>query len=147
MRCANSRAGLHRDHRFDRHRHVDQHPIALRDTARLERVGKATDAVIQLAIADAGQLAVIGLENDGDLVGLGVEMPVQAVVRSIGRAVMKPAKERCVRLIQRLGERLFPQQLLTRMTRPETFEIALGLIAQRLIGSHAGNIGLLHKRR
>ena len=34
---ADARAGLHRDHRLDRHRHVDEDAVALLDAERLQR--------------------------------------------------------------------------------------------------------------
>ena len=38
---------------------------------------------------------------------------------------------------------LFQQHVLARQARPEALEVALGLGAQRLVGGHAGDVGLL----
>ena len=50
MRRPDTRAGLHRDHAFDRHRHVDQHAVALADPERLEAVREPADAVVELPV-------------------------------------------------------------------------------------------------
>src|SRR5213075_1181885 len=77
-----ARAGLHCDHRLDRHRHVDEDTIALLDAARLERVREPANLVIEALVGDLRHLAVVGLEDDRGLVGLRLEMPVEAVVGS-----------------------------------------------------------------
>ena len=103
---------------------------------------------MQFLIRDGPLLARLAFpQNRRFVLARRGEVPVQAVVGSVGRAIVEPAKERRIGLVQCPGERLFPQQLLTRMTCPEAFEIALGLIAQRLIGRHAGDIGLLDEIR
>ena len=146
VRGADARARLHRDHRLDRHRHVDQDALALLDAVRLERVGELADAVIELLVGDLGHLAVVGLEDDRDLVRLRLEVPVEAVVGGVQLAVVEPLVERRVRLVEHLREGLGPQQVLAREPRPETLEVALGLVAQRLVRGHAGHVGLLHER-
>ncbi|MNS74812.1 hypothetical protein D3C72_1082960 [compost metagenome] len=143
VRGTQARAGLHRDHAFDRHRHVDHHAVALPDAERLQAVGKAAHLAMQLAVGDARHAAVVGLEHDRDLVRIAVlQVAVQAVVRGVELAVFEPLVERCVALVQHLGEGLGPVQQLARVARPEAFIVTLGFVAQRLVGLHAGDRGL-----
>ena len=99
---------LHRHHRLDRHRHVDDDPVAGLDPHALQAVGEPADLVIQRLVSDLRDLAVIGFEDDRNLVGLGLEVTVEAVVGSVQFAVVEPLVERRVRLVERLGERLRP---------------------------------------
>ncbi len=143
MGRADPRAGLHRHHCLDRHRHVDQHAVALLDAPRLERVGELAHFPVQVAVADLGHLAVVGLENDRDLVGLRLQVPVEAVVGSVQLAVVEPAEERRFRLVERLREGLGPEQRLARKPRPEALEVFLGLADELAVSLHAGDVGLL----
>jgi hypothetical protein len=110
-----------------------------------ERVGELADAVVELAIRDLRDLAVVGLEDDRDLVALGGEVPVEAVVGGVQLAVVEPLEERRVRLVEDLGEGLAPLELGARVLGPESLEVALGLGAHGLVGGHAGYVGLLHE--
>ncbi len=143
VRGADARAGLHRHDRLDRHRHVDEDAIALLDAERLQRVGEAADVVVERLVGDLGDRAVVGLEDDRDLVGLRRQVPVEAVVRGVQLAVVEPLEERRVGFVERLRERLVPQHVLARMPRPEALEVALGFRAHRLVGGHAGDVRLL----
>ena len=97
----------------------------LRDAERLQAVGEPADAVIELPVGDLRHRAVVGLEDDRDLFGVAVrEVAVEAVVRDVELAVVEPLVERRVRLVERLRERLVPQQLVARELRPEAGEIA-----------------------
>jgi hypothetical protein len=58
---------------------VDDDAIAFPDAEGLEAVGESADTVIQLLVGDSGDLAVVGLEDDGNLSRLGLEMAVEAV--------------------------------------------------------------------
>ena len=103
MRGADARAGLHRDHGLDRHRHVDEDAVGRLDAQRLEAVGELAHLVVQRLIGDLRHLAVIRLEDDGGLVGLRLQVPVEAVVGGVQLAVVEPAEERRLRLVQRLA--------------------------------------------
>ena len=70
---------------------------------RLQRVREAADLVVELLVGDRRDLAVVGLEDDRDLVGLRREVPVEAVVRRVQLAVVEPLEERRVRLVERLA--------------------------------------------
>ena len=95
MRRADPCAGLHRDDTLDRHRHVDEHPIALPNAERLQAVRKTANALMKLAIGYFRDSAVVRLENDRDLVRVAVlEVAVEAVVRDVELAVVEPLVER-----------------------------------------------------
>src|SRR5439155_409892 len=120
MGGADSRARLHRDHTFDRHRDIDDDAVALLDAARLEAVGELAHAVIEVLIGDLCHLAVIGLEHDRGLVGVAVlQVAVETVVRSVELAVFEPLVERRVGLVERFGERLVPHKLVAGELGPE----------------------------
>ncbi len=118
VRRADARAGLHGDHDLDRHRHVDEHPVALLDAVRLQCVRELAHPVIQLLVGDPRDLAVVGLEDDRDLVGLRLEVPVEAVVGGVQLAVVEPLEERRVGLVEHFREWLVPEQVLARHAAP-----------------------------
>ena len=70
-------------------------------------------------VADARDLAVVGLEDDRDLVAeAALDLAVQAVVRDVQRAVLEPLEERRFAVVEHLGERRLPAQELARQARP-----------------------------
>ena len=145
---ADARAGLHRDDAFQRHRHVDQHAVALADALGLERVGELAHACEQFTVGGLGDLAVVRLEDHGGLVlDRRAHVFVQAIRTGVKFAVVEPFVERRIGLVQRAGEGLAPHHVGARQAAPETFEVPLGLRAQRVIGPHAGNPGGLHRLR
>ena len=145
VRRADARAGLHRDHALDRHRHVDDDAVALDQAARLQRVGEPAGALEQLAVGDVGDLAVVGLEDDRGLVAeAGLDVAVEAVVRRVERAVVEPLEERRLVGIEHRLERRAPAEQLARQPRPIRFAVGLGFGAQRAVGVHPGHPGVLH---
>ena len=95
MRRPDARARLHRHHALDRHRNVDDDPVAFLDAARLEAVGELADSDVELAIRHPSDRAVVGLEHDRGFVCVAVlEIAVEAVVRSVELAVLEPFVER-----------------------------------------------------
>ena len=139
MDRADAGAGQHRDHGLRSHGHVDDDTVALVHTEGLQTIGELAYATMQFRVADVAGLAVIGFKNDGSLVGLGLEMAVEAVVGNIHLAVVEPAIERRLALVQDLRERLVPVHEFTRPPGPESFVILLCLQAQGAIGIHAGH--------
>jgi hypothetical protein len=126
---------------LDRHRHVDDDAVALLHAERLESVGEPAHALVKIAIGDVRDLAIVGLENDGDLVRVAVlEIPVEAVVRDVQLAVREPLVVRRAAFVERLRERLSPCQVLAREIGPEPLEVSGGLRVHRL------PVGLLHVR-
>ena len=148
MGGADTRAGLHGDDAFDRHGQIDDDPVALRDPQPFERIGEAGDAGKQFPIGDPGNLAVIGLEEDGDLVAqTGFDVAVEAVPGSVQLAIRKPLVEGGVGFVEHAGEILFPGHIFPGQASPEAFVVGLGLGTQRLVGFHAGDVGLGHELR
>ena len=89
MDRADARAGEHRVGRLGDHRHVDGDAVALLDAVRLQHIGEAADILVQLAIGDVLALArVVALPQDRGLVGARRQMPVDAVVGGVERAVL-----------------------------------------------------------
>ena len=132
------RAGLHRDHRLDRHRHVDDRAFALGVAQRLQAVREAAHTGVQVLVGDRGDRAVVGLEQDRDLVlGRRAEVAIEAVVRDVQLAILEPAEERRLGIVQRLGERPLPQHLLAGQPGPEAGVVAFGLVAQCAVLVHA----------
>ncbi len=147
MRGPDARAGLHRDHALDAHRHVDDDAVALPDAARLQRIGHAAGARQQLAVADARDLPVVGLEDDRRLVAeAALDLAIEAVVRDVQRAVLEPFEERRPAVVEPLRERRLPDQELAREARPVAAVVGLGLGHQLVVGRHAGHVGVLHVR-
>ncbi len=107
MGDAEPRAGLHRDDRLDRHRHVDDRPVALLVAQLLQAVGELADPLVQRLVGDLRDLAVVGLEDDRGLVLDGrADMAIETVCRRIQLAIVEPLEERLVRFVERAGEGL-----------------------------------------
>ena len=145
MGGADAGAGLHRGDHFDRHRHVDQNAVALLDAVRFQRVRELTDLVIELPVADLGDLAVVRLENDRGLVGLGLKVPVEAVIGSVQFAIVEPLEEWRIGFVEHLRKRLVPQHMLAREAPPEAGEVLFRLRAQLVVGVQARDICLLYE--
>jgi hypothetical protein len=95
---------------------------------------------VQLAIGDLRDRAVVGLEDDRDLVGVAVrEVAVETVVGGVQLAVGEPFEERRLGFVEHFGERLLPGKVLAREPAPEAGEITLRLGAQRAVGVHSRN--------
>ena len=145
---ADARASLHCSNAFNRHRHIDDHAVALGDALGFQAVGELADFFVQLFICCLGNGAVVRLEDDGGLVAQAIfDVAVQAVVRHVQLAVLEPFVERRVVFVQGAGERLFPAQVFTRQAGPETFIVGFRLFHHGVVGGHAGNGGLGGKGR
>ena len=141
-------AGLHGHHALDRHRHVDDDPVAFFDAHGFERIGKLADFGVQLFVGDIRHLAIITLKNNGFFVlSGGTKMPVQAVPGSVEFTVGKPFVKRCIGFVECLGKGFFPTQVFTRQPGPEAFKILVGLCAQCVVSVHAGYAGVFDKCR
>jgi len=146
MDGADTGARLHRHHRLDAHRHVDDDAVALLDAERFQAIGKLAHPRMKLLVGDLGHRTVVGLENQRGLVAPGGQMTIQAVVRHIELAVVEPLVERRGRFVEGTGERRFPVDGLAREIRPEPLIISFGLSAQGLIPRHARDIRLFDER-
>ena len=144
MNGTDAGAGLHGGDAFDGHGQVDQDAVALLDALSPQCVGKLGHLGQHLLVSYPRHRTIIGFEDDGDFVAqAGFDVLVQAVVRNIELAVGEPLVERCVRLIQRLGERLLPDDVFLGQSSPVARIVTVGLFAQGLVGSHAGHGGVL----
>ncbi|KAG1081370.1 hypothetical protein G6F40_015517 [Rhizopus arrhizus] len=101
-------AGQHREHRFRHHRHVQQHPIAAPHPQFLEHGGGRVDLFIDvLPGVDLFPVDFGGHPDQGRLVSLRRQPPVDRVVAKIGLAAYKPLGEWRPREVQdRLEGRL-----------------------------------------
>ena len=139
---ADAGAGLHGNHAFDRHGHVNQHAVAAVYATGSERVGELAHPGQQLFVADAVDGAVVGFKDDGGLVfDRRAHVPVQAIGAGVEMAVVEPAVKRRVGFVQGAGERFVPDQVVARQGGPETFQVGLGACAHGEVAVHAGNPG------
>ena len=144
MDRADARARLHRDDALDAHRHVDDDAVALPDALRAQSVGQLIDLGQQFPVGHLPDLAVVGLGDDRHLVAeAGLDIAIEAVVRSVQFAVGEPLVERRIRFIEDLRERLLPRHMLAGEPRPVARVVPACFFAQRPVGVHAGNRGLL----
>ena len=98
-------------------------------------------------VGDLGDGAVVGLEDDRRLVAeTGLDVAVEAVVRGVERAVLEPLEERRRVGVEDAPERRPPRDQLPRQARPVAFVVARRLVAERLVGRHAGHPGVLRRR-
>ena len=126
MDGADSRTGLHRDHRLRHERQEDDDAVAALNSLRLQGVGEAAHFGVQFPVVQAPHGAGLGLEDDCRLVAPLRQVHVQAVVGHVELPVAEPAVIGCLRLIQRLGERAMPGETLAGLISPEAQVIALG---------------------
>ena len=135
-------AGLHRDHAFHRHRHVDQHAVTLFHAMCLERIGKLADACQQFLVGDLGDFAAVGFKDDGGLVLVRrAHVLVQAIGGGVHFAVVKPLVERCVGLVEHTGEGLGPDHVFAGQATPEAVEVGFSFLAQRVVSIHSRDTG------
>src|SRR6202158_6301033 len=128
MGRADPRARLHRDHAFDRHRHVDDDPVAFLDAERLQRIGETAYAMVEILIGNSRHRPIVVLEDDRDLVRVAVfQVAIETVVRDIELPVLEPFVERRVGFVEHFAKRLLPRQRRARGPRPKTLAIGGGL--------------------
>ena len=73
-----------------------------------------------------------------------LDVAVQAVVGGVQRAVLEPLEERCIALVENLGEGRLPIDQLLRPLAPETFVILICFGAEGLVRFHARHGSVLH---
>jgi len=80
--------------------------------------------VIELLIVDTRDRPIVGLEDDRGLVSVAaLQVALETVVRGVELAVLEPFVERCLGLIERLGERLVPKKRFASELAPETGKV------------------------
>ena len=96
---------------------------------RLEGACCALDVCQQLGVRDDALVARLADPGVGDLfAATTIDVPIEAVVREIERAIGKPAVERSVRVVERLCRLVIPADLLQRASMPEAGEVRIGLV-------------------
>jgi hypothetical protein len=110
-------------------------PLAFSALARPAGLGE------QLAVGDLGDLGVVGLEDQRDLVAeAGLDLAVEAVVRRVQGAVLEPLEERRLAVVEHLRERRLPAQQLAREAGPVAFVVGFSLGRQFPVGLHTGDV-------
>src|SRR5688572_30895299 len=80
MRCANSRAGKHRDGRLRDHRQINRDAIALPDAEPLQRVRELRSFAIQVPVREDALVAWLTFPNQSCFVATPrLNVPVQAI--------------------------------------------------------------------
>ncbi len=91
MDGADARAGEHRIGRFRDHRHVDGDAVALLHAVLLHHVRHAADVLVKLVIGDLlVDIGVVAFPDDGDLIAVRLQVPVDTIVGNVGDAVLEP---------------------------------------------------------
>ena len=126
MHGAKARASEHRHDCLGNHRHVDDDPVARRDTQLLQHAGKARRGILQLGIGHGRRVAGDRRVIDDRLLlaAPGRDMTVDGIVAGVHLAIGKPAMKRGLRGIQSLGRRLVPVDGLGSL-HPECLDIRL----------------------
>jgi len=131
---------LHGADAFDGHRHVDDDAITLLDAHAAQGIGELGNLGEQFLVGDLGHFAVVGFENQGNLVTqAGFDLTVEAVVGNVQLAVGKPLEKRSVGFIERLGKGLLPGDEFAGALGPEFRVIGFRFGAQRPVGVHPRN--------
>ena len=99
MNGADARAGEHGEGGLRNHRQIDGDAVAFLDAVLLEHIGEAADFLMQLGVSDvARDGGIVAFPDDRDLVRARRQMPVDAIHRDIGRAVLEPADRDIMRV-------------------------------------------------
>jgi len=95
VRCADPRAGEHRDGSFGDHGQVDGDAVALLDPQALQDVGKLADFVVQVLISQRALIARLALPDQRRFVlRRSAQEAVEAVVRHVELPAQEPFGER-----------------------------------------------------
>ena len=130
MGSAKTCAGEHGDRHFGHHRHVDSNAVALGNTERLQCVGSLLHLTQQVAVGDSATVARLADPVEGDLLATtGGNVPIDAVLRNVELAIIKPLREGEVPL-QGFGEGRAPGQQLSSLFSPEGDRISSGTIVE-----------------
>ena len=127
MDGADARASEHRVSRLGNHRQIDGDAIALPDAAAFQHVGETAHPIRKLGIGDVLRLrGIVALPDDRGLARALGQMPIDAIVRDIGDAVLEPLDRDIVGVEGRVldpGIGLEPVDALA-VLGPEAFRIA-----------------------
>ena len=91
MHCTDARAGEHGDSRFGYHRQVQRNAIAFLYAARFQDVGEFANFFVEFAVGDfAIFIRAVAFPDDGDLIGAGFEVAIEAVVGNVKLGALEP---------------------------------------------------------
>ncbi|OPY71371.1 MAG: hypothetical protein A4E63_01570 [Syntrophorhabdus sp. PtaU1.Bin050] len=147
MESAYPCTGEHGDDQFGDHREIDSDHIAFLDAQVFKHIGKFIYLAVQVEISeDLPVIGVVSFENNGCLVFLCFQVPVEAIVADIQFPAFEPfhmeiIAERPVRNL-RLVKRFEPRQPLFRLLRPEGFRVFDRLLVELIVLSPAFDVRL-----
>ena len=113
MDDAEPSAGEHCDRKLGHERHVDRHPVAGFQTRKItEKGSELVHPSVELVIGEGDRLVLLQFrdEDDGGLVAVELEMPVDAVVAGVELSADEPLVVRGVARVEGLGPILVPGQ-------------------------------------
>ena len=111
VRSADPGAGEHRDDDLGNHREEDPDHVPPADAEVLQAVGQALHVAVQVGVGDVAFLALLAPPVVGDaLAEPGFDVPIQAVVGDVERAVGEPRHERRLGLVEHRAEGRVPVQ-------------------------------------
>lgn len=142
---ANTRAGQKSDQGLGNHGKIDGNRVALLDAHLLESVGDLRHLAEQLAVCDGAAIAlIVGLIDDGRLVGVLKRVAVHAVEAGVQAALREP---RIVAVLEAAGvhrlEIALPRKQLAGHTAPELLGLLDRLLVQLLVVLEAIEMRLL----
>ena len=114
MYGADARAAEHGDGQLGDHGHVDGDAVTGLDAERLERIGEAADAFVQLRVGELDGGAVLGFPQERGLIGVFFEMAVEAVVGDVELAADEPFRVGRIPVEDLLGARTNGEAWLAR---------------------------------
>ena len=136
VRCAEARAGEHRDDGLGDHRQVDRDPITGLDPEFDQRVGRFAHLVGEFGIGERARVARFTFPVIGDLRPVPcLDVAVQAVVGDVEAPADEPLGERRVRPVQRCRPSGGPSQPLG-LLLPEGQSVGSRLVVG--LGVHVG---------
>ena len=88
---SDARAGQHRNHAFQRERHVDDDPVPLLYSERLQAIGKTADVAMKLAVCNHALVAVFRQPDISHAVSVcALNMSVESVNGYVGARSGEP---------------------------------------------------------
>ena len=93
MYGSNSGARQNGNGQFGNHTHIQTNAIAFFNAVLLQYMGKRIHAFVQLLVTYVlnGGIGIIGLENDGILVGINGKMSVDTILSNIELGTVEPS--------------------------------------------------------
>ncbi|OPZ56373.1 MAG: hypothetical protein BWY91_00422 [bacterium ADurb.BinA028] len=119
-------AGEHRDDGLGDHRQVDGDRVALAQAEVDQRVGGLLHLTVQVGIRDVAGVPGLSDPVQRDLVPAPLlDVAVHAVVCRVELTIGEPLRERRVRPVEHLGERLAPRDVTAGLIAPEPLVVGV----------------------